>query len=265
MGDPKPQPQQETTANVLQSLQYGLPGLMKTINAELLPAALANYGANAAVSPGYANLNLDIYRNTAPALNAIGNEISAMNAEAQAARDLNVLRGTGGDLLRAYTDATRVVDPEYYDVRAKTGARIGQRLDQGLSGAELQEIERFLARDAARTGNLNQNSNLKTVSNALTVGREGRNALDTAINEAISFLSTGARTGADAFQIATGRPSQANSGESKFLGAQNVPNPATDVANNLLSSATSMSNTAATLAANRQSGFDKAITAMSGY
>ena len=265
MGDPKIPSAQQTTADTIGSITANLPALMRTINAELLPSALANYGANAAVSPGYANLQTDIYKNTAPALNAIGNEIAAMNAEAQASRDLNVLRGTGGDLLKSFVQAGQIVDPEYYDVRAKTGARIGQRLDNGLSGAETQEIDRALSRDAARTGNLNQNSNLKTVSSALTFGREGRNALDTAINEAISFLSTGARTGADAFQIATGRPSTANSGESKFLGAQNVPNPATDVANNLLSSTTSMSNTAATLSANRQNGFDKAITAMSGY
>lgn len=259
MGDaPAPAPN-ESTAQAIQGVTQNLPAFMKAQNAELLPNNLAQFGAASVISPAYANLQADIYRSVAPYLAQSGNIVSDITAQGQADRDTALLRGSGGKLLEEYLQAQQMLDPEYYGTRAKLGGVLNDKLGNALSGAERSEIERSLNRQNVASGNNDTQSNLDVVRNAMTSGREGRGALDNTIQQALGFLSTGSRTGADAFQIATGRSSGANPGNNQFIGAQKADNSAFGAANNILNTSTQFGTQANQINSERQSGLEKGL------
>lgn len=264
MDSPPAPPPNESTAEAIKGTTENMPAFMRAINSELLPNNLAQFGAASVISPAYANLQADIYRNVAPYLAHSGNIVSDITSRGQAARDTELLRGAGGNLLKEYLQAQQMLDPEYYGTRAKLGGVLNEKLGNALSGAERSEIERSLNRQNVASGNNNTQSNLDVVRNAMTAGREGRSALDNTIQQALGFLSTGSRTGADAFQIATGRPSGANPGNAQFLGAQKADNTAAGAANSILGSATQFGMQANQINSERESGFDKALGFTSG-
>lgn len=150
-----------------------------------------------------------------------------------AGRQVDVLRGPGGELIDEAYAAAQGIDPEFYRQRAQTGSGLsdllrsmydeqtlkgGSKYDEqrpqgyftgNLSGGEREEINRSLNQQAAQSGNLNVPSMGNVVSNAMTYGnamQNRRNAFGQALGQATSFLPA-SRSGFDPMQVALGRPS----------------------------------------------------------
>jgi len=150
-----------------------------------------------------------------------------------AGRQVDVLRGPGGELIDEAYAAAQGIDPEFYRQRAQTGSGLsdllrsmydertlkgGEMYDEqrpqgyftgNLSGGEREEINRSLNQQAAQSGNLNVPSMGNVVSNAMTYGnamQNRRNAFGQALQQATSFLPA-SRSGFDPMQVALGRPS----------------------------------------------------------
>lgn len=107
-------------------------------------------------------------------------------------------------------------------------------------------IGKGLAREGEMRGSANAPSNLETIANATTYGAAGRqrevqnkNLLSDAIAASTAFLPA-AKSGVDVFQVATGRSSTPNSGESKFTGINNAQNDAASMAENMMNNQTNM-------------------------
>lgn len=206
-----------------------LPYLTDAVNQQALPSALTALNVAQATSGPYAQLMVDLYNQYGPQLNAIGNEINRRNAVANAQTDKEVLTGAGTDLVKAADKLQREQDPEYYATRANTADSISKLLSSidlsgGLSNTERDEIQKGLAIEGVNRGTANAPSNLETVANAMQYGQAGRNrilqnqnALTAAINASTAFIPT-TKSGVDVFQVATGKSSQANSGNSLFTG-----------------------------------------------
>ncbi len=178
-----------------------------------------------------AELMTKLYAQYGPQLNEIGNQIALQNAMASAQRDTDVLAGPGQDLIRQALEAAKLYDPEFFKTRELTADRTADllrsvNLGSGLSETERREVEQGLAREGQARGTAGAPSQTETVSNAMQYGQAGRNrelqsqsALAQAISASTQFLPA-SRSGVDVFQVATGKPSGANTGENKFTGVQ---------------------------------------------
>jgi len=192
-----------------------------------LSDANAQLAASQMTSPGYAQLMTNLYNTYGPQLNAIGNQIQNQNALAQAQTTNDVLNGPGAQTVQQALALQQQVDPNFYATQnANAGAvqkllqTTQDQLGGGLSNTENAEIQKGLALQNARAGTSNAPSQTNAVSNAMQFGNAGyqrkQQALSNfsnAITQANSFLPQ-SKSGLDAFQIATGRSSQANPGQS---------------------------------------------------
>lgn len=217
-GDPAPQSGGESTAEMLAAYTRGLPGLMDVTNAQILPNELAQLASAQATSPQMAALQAQIYGTSGRELNRIGNSIADENAMASAQRDANIMTGPGAALIEAANQAQRKIDPEYYKLREQSAAGIGQMFNP-LTGGENEAITRSLNRQNIQGGNFNVPSMTNVVGNAQTFGNASRDRLGQAIGMATGAMP-GMRSGVDVFQQATGKPSFANTGDARFMGAQ---------------------------------------------
>lgn len=231
----------------VQNLYNILPYLNEAINNTAVPTARAGYDATAATAGPYAQLMVDIFNQFGPKLNAIGNEINKRNSMAQAESDRDVLRGPGGESVKAAYDLSQIYDKPYYDTRATTASRISDLLNSidlsgGLSDVERREVGAGLAQEGVRRGTGASPSALNTVSNAMRFGAAGnqrqqqaKSNLAAAIQGATGFLPA-SKSGVDVFQVATGRPSMPNQGASNFtgLGPQSNNQGSLGLAGNLL-------------------------------
>ena len=255
-GDPPAPTTQETTAQMMQAIQDYLPGVMGTVNTQILPNELAQLQASQAVSPGYAALQAQLYGTTGRDLNRIGNEIAQENALASASRDAAVMAGPGMDLIRQANAAQREIDPEYYATRAATSAGLADMF-KPMSGGEEEAINRYLNRQNFGRGTLNVPSMSQVVQNAQTFGNASRDRLGQAIQMATSAMPQ-FRSGVDVFQQATGKPSFANTGEQRFMGArQEAGQQSTGFANNFMGQIGENQRTAMNINANRRDTFDR--------
>jgi hypothetical protein len=140
----------------------------------------------------------------------------------EAGKQVDVLRGPGGQLIdEAYAKAQQV-DPEFYGQRAQAGALLGDllrsftdpetgRFTGELSGGERAEVERQVNRARQMRGGLGGPQNVSDiVSQAMQFGQAAqrkRDQLGQALGVATSFLPA-SRSGFDPLQVALGRPSQ---------------------------------------------------------
>ena len=164
-----------------------------------------------------------------PQYGQLASDEAYREAMSEAGKQVDVLRGPGGQLIDEAFAKSRQVDPEFYGRRAQTGAMLGDLLRSfaapgtvsadnpfgtftgELSGSERAEIERSLAQNRARSGSTGGPMAMSdVVSNAMMFGQgvqNRRDALGRALGQATSFLPA-ARSGFDPFQVAMGRPSQ---------------------------------------------------------
>lgn len=214
----KSPPASGTIAEASKALNTYLPAVSQTTRNQLLPDALAQFGATAATAPGYGNLQADIFDTSGRKLAAIGDEIQTASANATQARDAGLLANSGG-LLSMLKQAQQYIDPEYHSTRSTVADTLQRRLTQGLSGSEQTEIERGLNRQNQAAGTLNIPSQSTVTANALTYGKAGQDSLTQALQQANQFLTT-AKTGTDVFQAVTGKASQPSPGLGAFQGTQ---------------------------------------------
>ena len=164
-----------------------------------------------------------------PQYGQLASDEAYREAMSEAGKQVDVLRGPGGQLIDEAFAKSQQVDPEFYGRRAQTGAMLGDLLRSfaapgtvsadnpfgtftgELSGSERAEIERSLAQNRARSGSMGGPMAMSdVVSNAMMFGQgvqNRRDALGRALGQATSFLPA-ARSGFDPFQVAMGRPSQ---------------------------------------------------------
>lgn len=219
---------QETTEKALEAYRLNYPAYAAMLRQEAgkelarqqelypeqLKLAQQQLGAAKAFVPQYGQLASDeAYR----------------EAMSEAGKQVDVLRGPGGQLIDEAFAKSQQVDPEFYGRRAQTGAMLGDLLRSfaapgtvsadnpfgtftgELSGSERAEIERSLAQNRARSGSMGGPMAMSdVVANAMMFGQgvqNRRDALGRALGQATSFLPA-ARSGFDPFQVAMGRPSQ---------------------------------------------------------
>jgi len=255
-GDPAPRELSETTPQMLQALTEGLPSLMQAINSSMGPNEQAKLDASRQVSPGYSELQQQIYDTIGRQMNKTGQDIARENAVSQAGTDLEVLQGPGAQLVKEGLEAAKLYDPEYFSTRERTAAGLEELFKPGLTGGEREEVTRSLARDSAGRGTLTTPSNTKTVANAMTYGGAARDRLASAISQANNSLPN-FRSGVDVFQVATGRPSAANSGDQKFMGTQtNLGESATASVNGLMGQISDTQRNSMNINANRRNVAD---------
>lgn len=214
-------------------LEDFLPSYSKAIAGQLIPQEQAKLEAAKATSPQMAELMTQLYKTYGPQLNKIGNEIALTNAMAAAERDKSVLEGPGKDLVKQALETAKIYDPEFFATREKTAGRLGELMDSidlegDLSPTERREIAQRLELENQERGTAGAPSQTETVANAMRYGEAGRKrvlenqgALGNAIMAASNFLPA-SRSGVDVFQVATGKTSMPNTGESKFTGV-NMP------------------------------------------
>lgn len=188
------------------SLIQNLPSLGALINAQIMPGERAQVEASQYSSPIYA---------------ALAREIARQNATSESGTTLDLLRGTGGDIVREQDALAREIDPEYYRTRTATSGAVNDLLKPGLTGGEREEIQRYLNQEDVRSGNINAPSRVNTVGNAMTFGNAARNRLSQAVTQATQAMPT-FRSGVDVLQAATNRSSaiptgfQQGSGSNQF-------------------------------------------------
>jgi hypothetical protein len=259
-------------AGNVQALYDLLPYLNQAVNAGQVPSAIAQLAASQATSPGYAQLMTQVYNTYGPQLNQIGNEILRRNALSQAETSNEVLMGPGKELIKNAYDAAQTFDKPYYDTRLTTANRLSDLLNSiDLSGAlspgERNEIAQGLARQNISRGTQNAPSATDTIANAMQYGQAGfarqqaaKSNLSQAISNASAFLPA-AKSGVDVFQVATGRPSQANPGGALFPGVntntQGNANASFGLAGNILSGFNASDINQANINANKKDWLDQ--------
>ena len=157
-----------------------------------------------------------------PQYGQLASDEAYREAMSEAGKQVDVLRGPGGQLIdEAYAKAQQV-DPEFYGQRAQAGALLGDllrsftdpstgRFTGELSGGERAEVERQVNRAQQMRGGFGGPQNVSDiVSQAMQFGQAAqrkRDQLGQALGVATSFLPA-SRSGFDPLQVALGRPSQ---------------------------------------------------------
>lgn len=234
-----------TQANQIRAMQDLLPYYLDAINKGNMQTAVGQLNiANATAGP-YQQLMTQLYNTYGPQLNAISNEINRRNALSAAQTENQVLTGPGTDLVNNAYQLSQVYDKPYYDTRQAAADQIAKQLGSidlsgGLTDTERNEIAQGQARIGQMRGTANAPSNTDTVANAMQYGAAGRarvvqnqSLLSQAINNASSFMPA-SKSGVDVFQVATGKPSMPNTGNSLF--SQTGTGPTQDSASALGSS-----------------------------
>lgn len=228
---------QEATADQMAAYIKYFPDLIKTIGANTGPIERGQQALARELAPQQAQLQLDIAREFMPGFTQVGVDQARQQAEGSAATDAAILAGPGRDVVRNLSAAQREADPEYFRQRelAMGGLeKLFSSLDDpnsGMSGTERAEVERTLARENAARGNIGPTS-VGTVEAAMNFGEAGaarKAQKQSAVGAAIAAAAGAAptmRSGVDAFQVTTGKPSS-NAGVARFGDVNTTPGGAT--------------------------------------
>jgi hypothetical protein len=235
---------QQGMMDVLNSIRDQYPDAMKSINSMLLPTAQAQLEADKAVSEPYAALQQELQAKYAPEAAKTAAGVQDITDKAASARELELARTTGKDLVTEADTLQRQVDPEFYKNRTETSDAISKYLsatDPTLSENDAEEIRRATGRTVT-----NPSSAIDSAQKAMRFGSK----LDqkrSLFGEAISRVSAALpsiRSGQDAFNIAT-RRAAAPTGANTVAGvSQGSGTNAYGLANNWLNNASQLQNTA---------------------
>jgi hypothetical protein len=234
-GGPTYQNSQETTGDMMKAWTQYMPELTRVTGENILPMELAQLQAQQQLAPQQAQLSYNLASQYLPQFTQLGVDQARQQAMGQAESDVALMAGPGRELAANTLAIQQVLDPEFYKSRGQAGDALTSlfgSLDDpttGLSGAEREEVTRTLARDNASRGNLDatQNSTVEAAMQMGSAGQARKSQKQAAIGQAVQ-AAAGAmpafRTGVDALQLTTGRPSTPNVGLGQFGGVQQVGN-----------------------------------------
>jgi hypothetical protein len=275
MGGDAPAPTTaESTQQMLQAYTAGLPGLTSAQVAAAQQYEPAMQALREQISPREQALNLALLERFGPAYAQANANTQGQNQLAQARNDLAVMTGAGRDLVTANREAQMLADPEAYAARqiaVESIRRHQQGLvdpNAGLSGAERAEIDRSLARSAARGGTLATPNNAGVISDAMAFGQAGEARRQSRLGEIAQNASMAAgavqplSSRVDAFQLTTGRPSIANTGFASS-GAREVGQDSNAMGMNLLNNTAQIRMQENQINANRRDSLDRVSQVMS--
>jgi hypothetical protein len=267
-GDDAPRPTTETTASMMQAVIENLPKYLDVNIGQLPKLEQAFLDSNARTADQSNQQNLDVFKRYAPEYNQIGSDIMEQNALNQAKSDAKVVSGPGRELVSEAYETSQIFDKPWYDAREADSKAVMDLLASidinKLSGGERSEMERSLAREGNRRGTGTSPSNIETLAAANQTGtamQAKRDSLASAISVANNFLGT-SKSGVDAFQVATGRPSAVNQGEGKGGSADNSAASKAaanvfDSSNAILGQAGNIANTTLGIEADRRDSLDR--------
>lgn len=268
-GDPPAPTANESTQEMLRAYTQAFPDILRITNEGVVPTAQTQLRAAQTTAPGMAALQQQLFEAFGPALARTGNQINREQAQAQATSDLDLMRGTGRDLVQEALATQRIADPEYYQAREQVGSNLSRLLSSidttgNLSPAEREEMTRGLSQQNERRGIANNPSQTAALENAVTFGgaardrqMQGQNQLAQALSVANGTLPA-MRSGTDVFQVATGRSSMPNSGVGQFQGVDSqIGQGAAATGNNLMGQIGQFQTNAMNINANRRDSLDR--------
>jgi hypothetical protein len=259
MGKDAPAPTtNESTADIMQAVTKYLPAYMSAQNKEVLPQSRAQLEASQAVSGPYAQLMNDLYKQFGTQMAQTGTEVERINRTGAAQTDLDILKGSGGDLAREAQKISKELDPEYYATRQLQASKLGELLGSINLNDANPEAERLINQESVRSGNNTNPNATSTVANALSFGGEldkRRNSLSNALNVATGFQQT-SQSQFNPVVTALNRPST-NTGESKFGGITQAGDQAYNAGNQLMSNIANTHNNSNNINANRRDTLDR--------
>jgi len=270
MGDPKAPPVSNSVNEDLNAYIAHFPELMK-LNAEsILPTEQAKLTAAQATDPGYNALQQQMYDTYGPLYGDTANRIAAAQAQSQSQSDLNILKGTGKEIIPAAVEAQKLADPEYYKQRENVSGGLSKLFDSidlsgKLSGGEEEAMNRAIAQENQKRGIATAPSQTAALKNAVTFGNETYNRQNTAKSQLGAALGLGtnflptSQSGMDVFKVATGKSSMPNAGDAKFQGVNsNLGQDVMSTGNNLLNNINSLRAQENDINANRRDLLDRA-------
>lgn len=264
-GDSPAPPTSESTADVIKAMTANFPAFMQAMNQELAPTEAAKLASAQQVSPAWAQLTSDLYRQFAPGMAQTGSQIDSSNRLAQAKTDVDILGGSGRDLSRIYKEIDTELNPEYYKTREAGAKSIGDLLSSINLNDASPEAERLVNQENVRTGNLGNTSATNTVANALSFGSElsnRRSQLSNAINTASAFLQPSSNAAFNPATAALARPT-GNTGLSEFTGVNKAGGEAFGAGQGLLNQVGALKQTELGINANRRDTLDRINETMS--
>lgn len=257
MGDER-QSSVEGMGEILKAIENYYPQAIEKVNTTLKPTALAQLEADKAVSDPYAAINQELYAKYGPQAAKTAAEIQDITDKAASARELDLAKTTGRDLVTEADTLQKQVDPEFYKNRGQISDAIGKYLnisDPSLTEADAEEIRRATGRTS-----FNPQSAIDT---AVAAGRFGskydqkKSLFGEAINR-VSAALPAMRSGIDAFNVATRRASAPTGGE-------RVGTAATGSGDNTYNLANSWINSAAGLQQQRMSQQQSSLQQATGW
>lgn len=242
MGGSYPGP--EKMADVLKAMEKNFPGAIRAISGEQMNVAKTQADVDAAVSPIYAQSNMDLYKKYGPEMNRIGSEIDSQNQRAASQTEVGIAKDYGSQLTKLADELQRGLDPEFYKNRASIGKgneKLLASIDPTkLTGSEIAELESSIARTG---GFANPNDSMRTVSNAMQFGSAGnakKQGFAQILNSVASTLPA-LRSGISGFEVATRRALTPNSGDARTATTQtNTGQNAWATGNNMMAQATQL-------------------------
>lgn len=264
-GDPPAPTPQETTAQSIASLTQGLPGLLKVISSNAPAYEQSQADLAKTIAPQQAALQAELYRLYGPQLNDTGSDIARSNALSQAETDRLVTGSPGAQALVSNTnDLQKTLDPEFYKNREIASSKFQDLLSgmdpNKLTSGEIANVERTNNRSNIGRGIADSDSNIGAIGNALQFDNRLQ-AKKSALSQALanfSNIQAGSKSGVDAFQLTTGKPSNTSFGQNNLTSAnQNQFSNVSNQANGLLGNIFQSANNSANINSQRRDSLDR--------
>jgi len=264
LNDPPAPATSESTEQMMQAYRDYLPDILRITANNILPMEQAKLSGSEAVSPGYAKLSTDLFGEYGPQLAKIGSDIIKQQANDQALSDLSVVSGPGRQLVNEALTTAKAADPEYYNVREAAGNKLSALLGSinptgGLDANETEAVTRGLAQENTRRGVAFNPSQTNTVANAMQFGNAAmakKEKIGNILN-ATTSTAPALKSGIDVFQVATGKPSYANLGDTKFTGVTPVGSSTEQFGGNLLNNIATLQGQKNQINADRRDSIDR--------
>ncbi len=258
MSDDRAPASSESMADIMRGLTLTLPDFMKVQNAQVLPQAETQLAAAKQTSPGYAELMQELTSKYLPKLAETSVNVEGINRTGAAKTDLDILKGTGGQLATEAQRIDRTLNPEFYATRENAAKKLAELMGSINLNDANPEAERIINQENVRSGNQDNQSATNTVSNALSFGSELQKRRDS-LGQALSIATNSLQPMQGQFNPVTtalGRPST-NAGQTNFTGVKDPSNQAYQSGAQLLNSGTALKQQENDINANRRDLLDR--------